>query len=273
MLKRLLTLFLCSLLLTLTSCTIETPAENELVYTFFDLDGAEAAVLQCGEMSALIDCGVSASFFELSAELDRRGIRSLDYFILTHPHKDHIGCADEVLRHYKPQTVIYPPLPKGRSDFSHIQNLAAALGSKNKIVRGGDSIRFGCASIDVFAPNSLTAPEVNNLSLVLKVTYESRSLLLCGDAEAQSEYEMLNLGLPLSADVLKIAHHGSKTSSTEAFLEAVNATYAILSVENDVSVLTEYRLQKSNTSLYRTDRQGTITVKTDGTNLTISSEK
>ena len=273
MLKRFLVFLSALSMLIFSACAIPKPSEQELVYTFFDLDDAESAVLQCGKISALIDCGRSTSFFELSTELDRRGIETLDYFILTHPHDDHIGCAEEVLRHYRPKTVLLPDLPQNVTDFNAIKETAALLQLEVKTAKANNQIPFGAATIDVFAPNSLHYQEINNFSLVLKITLGNRSLLLCGDAEAESEYEMLSLGYPLSSDVLKVAHHGSITSSSDEFLSAINATYAIVSAKQDVSALTQYRLHNTDTTLFRSDRHGTITVQTDGTKLTISSEK
>ena len=143
----------------------------------------------------------------------------------------------------------------------------------------GDTLPLGDAVVTVLSPaRGTTWENLNNYSLVLRVTYGNTAFLLMGDAEAEVEETLLAAKTELAADVLVVGHHGSATSSSENFLKAVAPRYAILSVGEDNSynlpntgVLT--RLKEQGTALYRTDLQGTVTVTSDGENLTITTAK
>lgn len=258
------------------SCTAPLQ-DGEMRFTFLDLRAGESSVLQCGQLSALIDCGGPTSFFPINVFLKQQGIQTLDALFLTHPHDDHIGAAEQIIQHYKPRTVYLCPLPDGADDFEAICQAAAAYDSQIKVLKVGDQLRLGEAKIEVLAPNSQAYSDLNNYSLVLKVIHQDHSLLLCGDAHGSSEAEMLLAGYDLDSDVIKIAHHGSASSSTQEFLEAVSPRYALVSnaigSQNTLDLSVRLRLLNVGCEIYTTKSCGNITVFSDGTHLNISGEK
>ena len=130
----------------------------------------------------------------------------------------------------------------------------------------------------MLAPNSVTYTDLNNYSIVIRVVLGSNSFLFTGDAQAQSETEMLAKNYNLKADVLKVGHHGSDTATSPAFLAAVNPKYAVIEVGagNDYGhphAVTLQKLATAGVTVYRTDLKGTITITSDGSNLTINKAK
>ena len=218
----------------------KAPAPNPpaagLTLRVIDVGQAQSLLLTCGEDAILVDAGEYAAGGQVLAALSRAGVKSLTAAILTHPHGDHYGGMRTVLEKTPAAATVLSP------------------------ARGA------------------TWENLNNYSLVLRVTYGNAAFLLMGDAEAEVEETLLAAKTELAADVLVVGHHGSATSSSEKFLKAVAPRYAILSVGEDNSynlpntgVLT--RLKEQGAALYRTDLQGTVTVTSDGENLTITTAK
>ncbi len=277
MLKRLFCILLPLLVLCTLSCA-HTPKDGELCYTLFDLDGAEAALLQIGDTNLLIDCGEKTSFFDLAVELDARGIQQIDYFILSHPHADHIGCASDVIKHYHPKYLLFPKLEANDDGFQAATDACTESGTTIKALLSGDTLQIEESLLEVFAPRGTVYPNANDHSLVLKITHKKTSLLLTADAEIYTEMELLASDFDLRADVLKVAHHGSQTSTCQEFVSAVSAKYALISTPNDdhsfqPSVLVIEQLKKYASEIFCTHERGNITVISDGENITISTEK
>jgi competence protein ComEC len=137
---------------------------------------------------------------------------------------------------------------------------------------------LGNAQCTVLAPNSATYQDMNNYSVVIKVVFGSNSFLFTGDAQTQSEQEMLARGYNLQADVLKVGHHGSDTATSPAFLAAVKPKYAVIEVGagNDYGhphAITLQKLAAAGVTVYRTDLNGNVTITSDGSNISISAAK
>jgi competence protein ComEC len=207
----------------------------------------------------------------VSPYLWTRSIRKIDILVLTHAHDDHAGGLPAIIENFHPRELWTGATPASAA-WSAVRK--AALAEKTKIVAmtSGGRFQYGDARIEVLSPPADYLPgdsPKNNDSLALRVTYGQRTFLLTGDMEKPMESRLLASGQPVRADVLKVGHHGSNTSSTDPFLDAVAPTFAVISdgFENSFHhphprVLA--RLAAHRAEVLRTDRLGLITVRTDG---------
>lgn len=169
--------------------------------------------------------------------------------------------------------------PKTTATTKTFENLIKGVQNKGMqftVPKVGETFNLGEAKCTILAPNGTSYEDANNYSIVIKLEYGNNSLLFTGDAEDVSEKEMLDNGLDLKADVLKAGHHGSSSSSTEAFLNAVNPKYAVISVgkDNDYGHPHKETLQKFSSrgiKVYRTDESGTIVATSDGNDITFNT--
>jgi competence protein ComEC len=207
-----------------------------------------------------------------------RGIRSLDVIAVSHAHDDHIGGLPALVADFRPREIWTGATPDDPT-WSRVRANAAKVGAKIVPMEAGKRFKFGGGEIDVLAPPANYIPAdtpKNNDSLVVRVAYGRRSFLLSGDVERPIEREMFDAGELRPTDVLKVAHHGSRTSSTEEFLDAVHPAFAVISAgfENSYGhphpAIVE-RLAEHHAAILRTDRDGLVTIRTDGQHLTVES--
>ena len=200
-----------------------------------------------------------------------RGFRTLDVVALSHAHEDHSGGLAALIADFHPREVWTGITPDG-PEWRAVHDKAVAVGAKIVPLQAPGQFAFGGAAIEVLAPSANYLPAEqpkNNDSLVMRVTFGQRSLFLSGDVERGIEQEMLYTGEVRPSDVLKVAHHGSRTSSTEEFLSAVQPAFAVISAgfENSYGhphpTVVE-RLREHHAATLRTDLDGMITIRTDG---------
>jgi competence protein ComEC len=195
-----------------------------------------------------------------------RGIRRLDVMVATHSHQDHIGGLASVMSNFRPKE-----LWTGANPPAELLALARRLGIPATEKHPSGALEVSGATLEILAPaDDYTAEKVgNNDSLVLRITYGSRSFLLTGDMERGIESRLLASGANLHADVLKVGHHGSRTSTSPAFLEAVSPSVALISAGLENSFGHPHpdvlgRLSARHTAVLRTDLDGLVIARTDG---------
>lgn len=255
---------------------------RELEIDFFDVGQGDAIFIQTPtHHTILIDGGRDTTVSQkIAAELPFTD-KAIDLVILTHPDLDHVGGLPDVLRRYRVGTIISLDVSKDLGAYRAMIDRAHADKIPVISVTAGDTIRFAPGlEMIVLAPEKgqIREEDLNNSSIVVKLIYNTRTWLFTGDAAQESEDRMRRSGRTLSADVLKLGHHGSRFSSSAAFLEAVGADRAVISA----GAKNQYghphpevleRATRQGMAVYRTDRQGDIEMRSDGTFMTITTEK
>lgn len=254
-------------------------ADAEVIVHFIDVGQGDCAVIQSQEGNILIDAGTYKDVESMIEYIDSLGITTFDYAIFTHPHSDHIGGAATVLSNYDISNVILPSAVNTSATF---EKMITAIENENcEVVEGkaGVSFTFGELYVDILAPVFDNYKDLNNTSVVSKITYGEVSFLFTGDAEELSELAMLNRDITaLDSTVLKVGHHGSSTSSCEEFILAVSPEVAVYSCgrNNDYGhphMETLARINGTGAFSYRTDESGTVVVITDGHTYEVKTEK
>ncbi len=224
----------------------------------------------------LIDAAESYQSENIINYLKNLNYQKIDYVIGTHPHTDHIGGLKDIINTFEIGKIY---MPKVVSTTKTYESLLMAIKDKNLKINtaksGTSIIDTDALKINILAPNNSTYTELNNYSVVTKITYGTTKFLFMGDAEKLSENEIKE---NVTADVIKIGHHGSNTSSSIDFIKKVNAKYGIISVglNNKYNLPKEETItnwENSGTKIYLTSINGTITAISDGTNIKIESEK
>lgn len=248
-------------------------ATDDLVVRFLDVGQGDSALITFGGESLLIDGGPKSASQKLYAVLKDLDITHLDHVITTHPDEDHCGGLAGALEFATCGTFYCSVTEHDTDAFNDVAD--RLHGAPITVPNAGESFMLGQATVQFVGPVASTS-DINNGSLVCKLTYGSTSFLFTGDAEASSETQMVDSGTDLHADVLKVAHHGSNTSSSARFLNAVSPEYAVISVgvhnryghpTNDALV----RLQAVGATILRTDELGTITFQSDGEELSVTA--
>ena len=246
---------------------------EKLQIWFLDVGQADSILIQNGDANMLIDAGNNEDGEKLVSYFQSLGIESFQYVIGTHAHEDHIGGMNNIIDNFNIGTFYMPDAITTTATFESVLD---SLEAKNIAFQTPsiDSIfKLGNATIDVLYVGTDDS-DLNNTSIVLKLTYGNTSVLFMGDAE--KEVETIIEKKDISADVLKVGHHGSNTSSSKTFLEKVNPNYAIISVGTGNSYghpsnTTIQNLENQNIQIYRTDENGTIIMTSDGTNITFQT--
>lgn len=257
------------------------PEGSTSVY-FIDVGQGDCELIRTPDgQNILIDAGTNATGDKLVQYLEQLGVEQIDTLIATHPHEDHIGGMDEVVNAFPIGDVYLPKVADSQTPTTRTyERLLEAIADKGLSItpgRGGMTILDDDGiKLEFLAPNADSYADLNSYSIVAKLTCGQKSFLFTGDAESDSEEEMLHAGYDLRSDVLKCGHHGSSTSTSAAFLQAVQPTYAVIScgVGNDYGHPHRETLDKLNDAgvqIYRTDEQDTILAVCDGTDVTFQT--
>lgn len=242
-----------------------TTSEDELVVHVIKCGQAEAILFVQGDTTALIDCGKVATGKDVVKYLQKLGITQLDFLIGTHFHEDHLGGMCEVLSNFEIGTIIFPKrdeeiekkwysklMDKIQKGEYHIENAEPK-----------DVYSIGEAKLKIVEAETEYGDNLNNSSIVSKVTFGEMDILLMADAEREIEEKLIKSAIDIDAEILKIGHHGSKTSNTADFIEKVDPDYALISCElgNEYGHPvkdTMSRLEDRNIEVHRTDECGSI---------------
>lgn len=260
---------------TSSSVTVSSGELGTVEYHFIDVGQGDATLIRTPEGDILIDAGENSAEDELKAYLDLQGVEVLYYAIFTHPDSDHIGGADMVLAEYEILNVIKPELEKTTQVYTRMMDAIAAEGCKVYNALPGETYSLGEFDMYVFGPDPNNKElDSNNSSIVIKATWGNTTAMLTGDAEKPAEESILRTysTAELGSMLLKMGHHGSKTSSTEAWLSAVNPKIAVIScgLNNKYGHPHAEALARIEPyvgdQIYRTDLLGSIVFITDGTN-------
>ena len=248
-----------------------------LTVTFLDVGQGDAAVLQCGGQTMMIDGGKAKASSYIYSWLKKNQISYLDVMVATHTDADHIGGLSGALNYAKVGTAYCPVTSGTTKTFQSFVRYLKKQGKSITVPEAGDEFSLGGAQVRILGPTDPLA-EGNNSSIVLKVTFGDTSFLFTGDAEREEEQELLESGYDLESTVLKVGHHGSDTSTSYLFLRTVNPQYAVISVgaDNTYGHPTEAvlsRLRDADVKTCRTDLQGTITAVSDGKKVTFQTER
>lgn len=242
---------------------------------FIDVGQADCIYINQGDYNMLIDAGNNEDGEKLVNYFKSLNIEEFNYVVATHPHEDHIGGMDDIINNFKIDEFFMPDKLSTSKTFEGVLDALSNNSLNYYAPQKGESFNLGDAKFKVIYSGDDTN-DINDSSIILKMTYGSNSFLFTGDATSNVEKIILNEDI--ESDVLKVAHHGSDYSSTDEFLDKVSPGYAVISVGennsyNHPSSSTLDKLNKRNIKLYRTDLNGTIIFTSDGENINIETIK
>lgn len=256
----------------------KSSAESEysgMSVTYLNVGQGDSELIQVNGINMLIDAGTNAGANDLVKDLKNRGIKTIDIAIATHPHEDHIGGMDEVLENFDVKSFYAPKVAHTTKTYENMLKAVKNEGLKIQQIKEGTKIDLGKdTEVQVYSPVKSQYEELNNYSPVMKISYGQNSFMFTGDAESLVEKEILNENKDLKADVLKLGHHGSHSSTSEEFLKAVNPSIAIVSCAKDNKYghphkETMSNLKKAGITVYETFRDGDITINSNGEKLDV----
>ena len=246
---------------------------GQLTVHFIDVGQADCMLAIQGDHAMLIDAGNNDDADTVITYLKKQGVSRLDYLIATHPHEDHIGSVDNVIRTFNIGKVLMPDLSTRYKTYTDV---IQAIDAKNLTVihpNFGQVYQLGDASFKILSQPASEYFSVNAASLILRISFGQNAFLLTGDAEVTEEEQLLSTDIDIHADVLKVGHHGSNSSTSVAFLEAVAPSAAVIEVSADnpygypdSDVLND--LVAAHAAIYRTDLAGDIIATSNGQTIT-----
>ncbi len=270
---------LLSAVFLLAGCSVSEETENSdsIQVHFINVGQGDCSLIVSDGYTVLIDAGESEESYVVTSYLSELGIEKLDFIIATHPHSDHIGGLAGVIENISADRVIVPHIPDDELPTTKTyRKFLEAVDSADCTLEEayvGEVIELGISELEILAPVTDEYSDLNNFSIVSQLDYGGTSFLFTGDAESESEKDMMENNLLDDIDVLKVGHHGSDTSSKKKFLEVIKPDYAVISCGdnsyNHPNEKTVARLAEYTDKIYRTDHQGNIIFTSDGENISV----
>lgn len=245
--------------------------DGECEFHMIDVGQGDSVLIRTDEGNVLVDSGTAEAEFDLRNYLGSQGIRNFDYVVFTHPHEDHIGNGDMIIDEFDVESVIMPDVQADTRCFEDLLLSIDEAGAELIMAKPEATYKVGDLTLKIFAPIGECDPdEPNNCSIVMRVDYGEVSMLFSGDAEKKVEREVYErYGDELDCDIYKVAHHGSVTSNSAVFFEAVSPDLALISCGLGNTYGHPHRkivdmLNRNGVTVRRTDADGDVVVATDG---------
>jgi len=245
------------------------PAEGELQVHFLAVGQADSVLIFTDDAAMLVDGGRDEDGEAVAAYIRHCGIEHLDYVIGTHPHEDHIGGLDHVLRQIDTEMLILPEKDSDEKPFIEMMDVVQDEGITVLTAQAGSKYNLGEGSFTILGPVRDYEDSLNDWSAAIRLVFGETSFVMTGDAEQSAEEDIVESGVYLRSDVWKAGHHGSETSNTDWILDVVDPDYTVISCGKDnsyghpnASVLREF--ERRGIEVFRTDEQGTIVAECDG---------
>ena len=254
--------------------------DSDFAIYYLDVGQSDCSIVVCDDEVLIIDCGTYNQLNVIRQSIHTLEIDEIDYMIVTHQHDDHMGSATDLINDLSVKNFIMPKLTQTNNVTSKAYNVLINTLDNKKITKipaqNCKSFMLGRALVEILSP-SVQNNNLNNMSVVLKITYGNTEFLFQGDAESKIENDLLRSDYDIDVDVLKIGHHGSKTSSTDKYLEATSPDIAIISSGYDNNyghpngtVLN--LLENDNIKAFSTFLDGNIAVTSDGETITVYTQ-
>ncbi len=257
--------------------TADMPGEeSSFSVHFIDVGQADAALVECDGHFMLVDGGNRGDSDVIYTVLKKAGADKLDMVVASHAHEDHIGGLPGAFSYATAELSLCPVTDYDSGIFETFKEYAEDKGGGLTVPEAGDMYDLGSAEVEILGLNA--GEDTNNTSIVLMIRYGETSFLFTGDAEREAEQALLDSGAELKADVLKVGHHGSDTSTSYPFLREVMPEYAVISVGEGNSY--EHpeegplsRLRDADCKILRSDLNGDIIISSDGKELSVTTDK
>lgn len=255
--------------------------EGQLEVHYIDVGNADSILIRQGAKNLLIDAGERGDVDDILEYFQQHGVERLDLVIATHPHADHIGAMSEIIQRMPVSKFVMSFMPEEATPTSATyRDMLTALDEKGVLVEEavpGTTYELGQARLQILAPLE-ESDDANDMSVVTRLTFGQHAFLFTGDAGTAVEKQLLKSGYDLSADVLKVSHHGSTTGNSAAFLKKVDPTYAVIPCGADNTYGHPHkevvaRLNSRKIAFYRADVCGDIVITSDGKELSVQTER
>lgn len=254
-------------------------SESNMMYVdFIDVGQGNCTLVHMGDTAILVDSGEVGAAQTVISYIKNLGIDELDCVLVTHPHSDHMGAMTKILYEFEIKDLIMPEIPEDiiPTNSTYEKFLTAVSDNAENVIpaEAGMTYSYGEMNLEILAPLH-GYDNLNDMSAVSRVSFGETSVMFMGDASTAVEKDLLNTGKDFSADIINIGHHGSKTASSQKWLEAVNPEFAVIccGAGNEYghphSVVTE-RLDNIGIEYYRTDLNGTVVFQSNSKEFTKS---
>ena len=253
--------------------TLIQNVEGEFVVHMIDVGQADCFLIIQNGQTALVDCGTRSTGKDAVEYIKKLGITTLNYVIGTHPHDDHMGGMYDIITNFEVGTVIMPDSRDAEITANWYIKLMEELKTGDYNVeypKQGDIYNLEDVVMKVLSAETDVSGNTNNYSIVMKVSFGEMDMIMTGDAETEIEEQILESGVDIDAEILKVGHHGSDTSTSQEFLDAITPDYGLISCktgnkhEHPIKSTME-KLKECNVEVYRTDECGSVimTITTD----------